>query len=300
MELTSMAEAVFRGVFALELAGGQSPARPALGPEAAGELAASLGRDLAKLVPQVAGLDLVLAAAHFDPAEALRPGWSLHQRLLELHARAPGRDQGPRVLAFGADAQGEVPMPFQADPALLGGGLRVLPFVLCGEAPVLAGVAEGLEEKLLQFGMASPDTALQAQEGFGARIEHARYLSGHDLAAMMAMQYDNQGLAPLWNLLEAALLAPQAVEWLDAGAEPLMRLADGEVRMALFDPAGWCSHYHGSNAQAGECERLQRHYEHFLARQRQLAAVLEAHGLAVLYVHCDAGQDARVLLARED
>jgi len=33
-------------------------------------------------------------------------------------------------------------------------------------------------------------------------------------------------------------------------------------------------------------------------RQRQMAAVLEAHGVPVLFVHCEAGQDARELLAR--
>lgn len=289
---------VVRGVLALELAGGARPGRPALPPEPAGDLAARVGRDLAALVDGIAGLDLVLAAAHFDPAEALRPGWPLHQRLLELHARAPGRDQGPRVLAFGADAGGEVPLPFQAEPALAGGGLRVLPFLLAGPEDAIAAAGEALEETLLALGMAQADTALLAQDGFDARIEHARYLTVHDLAAMIAMQYDNQGLAPLWNLIEAALLAPQAVEWLDAGPEPLLRLEGGEVRMALFDPAGWCHHYAGARgADEGECTRMQRVYEHFLARQRQFAAVLEAHGLPVLYVHSSGTQDARTLLA---
>ncbi|MBB6065417.1 hypothetical protein HNR76_001983 [Pseudoxanthomonas broegbernensis] len=255
-----------------------------------------MGRDLAALVNGVAGLELALVAAHFDPAEALRPGWPLHRRLEELRARAPGRGQGPRVLAFGADAAGQVPLPFQAEAALAGGGLRVLPFVLAGPQEEVASVAEALEEKLLALGMARPDTALLAQDGFAARVEHARYLTAHDLAAMMAMQYENQGLGALWNLIEAALLAPQAVEWLDAGPEPLLRLEDGHVRMALFDPAGWCAHYHGATAQADDRDRLQRAYEHFLARQRQLAAVLEAHGIPVLYVHCDGHGDARAKL----
>lgn len=289
-----MAEAVFRGVFALELAGGEAPGRPALPPEAAGALAMQAGRDLARLADGVPGLDLVMAAAHFDPAEILRPGWPLHQRLQELHARAPGRGEGPRVLAFGADAAGAVPMPFQADPALAGGGLRVLPFLLAGDGAALAAVATALEEKLLALGMAQPDTALAAQDGFAARVEHARYFSVHDLAAMMAMQYGNQGLAPLWNLVEAALLAPASVEWVDQGPEPLLRLEHGEARMALFDPAGWCVHYGHGN---GDCDRLQRVYDHFLARQRQFAAVLEAHGVPVLYVHCDGNADARALLA---
>jgi hypothetical protein len=293
-----MADAVARGVFALELAGGAAPGHGALPPEQAGALAALAGRDLATLVGDVAGLDLVLAAAHFDPAEALRPGWPLHQRLQELHARAPGRGEGPRVLAFGADADGAIPLPLQADPGLAGGGLRVLPFLLAGPEAKVSAVAAALEEQLLQFGMAQADTALLAQEGFAARIEHARYLTVHDLAAMMAMQYDHQGLAPLWSLVEAALLAPDAVEWLDAGPEPLLKLEGGEVRMALFDPAGWCAHYRGDAAggDVGECARLQRVYEQFLARQRQFAAVLEAHGIPVLYVHSDGRADARALL----
>ena len=53
----------------------------------------------------------------------------------------------------------------------------------------------------------------------------------------------------------------------------------------------------GSPGQA-ECDRLQRVYEMFLARQRQLAAVLEAHGIPLLYVHADGRQDPRVLLAQ--
>jgi len=281
------------GVLALELAGGTAPTRAALSPGQAGALAERVGRDLAQWVPRVRELELSLAAAHFDPAEVLRPGWPLHRRLDELRARAPGRDEGPRLLAFGADAQGEVPLPFQADAGLGGGSLRVLPFLLSGSPEVVAEVAEALEEVLLAQGMAQADTALLAQDAFGAQIEHARYLTVHDLAAMMSMQYDNQGLAALWPLLEAALLAPQGSEWLADAPEPLLRYTGGEVRMALFDPAGWCAHYRQDRA---DCDRLKPLYEQYLARQRQMAAVLEAHGVPVLYVHVEPGQDARAAL----
>ncbi|MBD9537480.1 MAG: hypothetical protein ACN6RG_08030 [Stenotrophomonas sp.] len=283
------------GVLALELAGGQQPRKAALSSDQAGELAALVGRDLAKLVPQVSGLDLVFAAAHFDPAEVLRPGLPIHRRLEELQARAPGRNQGPRLLAFGADANGEVPLPLQADPGLVGGGLRVVPFVLTGtDTGLLQEARDALEEVLLANGMAQPDTALLAQTGFAAQIEHARYFTFNDLAAMMAMQYDNQGLADLWPLLETAMFAPGQEQWLEAPPEPLLRYVGGEVRMALFDPAGWCAHYgHERNA----CDRLQRVYEQYLMRQRQMAAVLEAHGIDVLYVHVHAGQDAKAMLA---
>ena len=87
--------------------------------------------------------------------------------------------------------------------------------------------------------MAAADTALLAQESFGARIEHARYLTVHDLTAIMAMQYQHQGLQPLWPVIETALLAPDEEEWLDAPPEPLLRYASGEVQIALLDPGAW-------------------------------------------------------------
>ncbi len=281
------------GVLALELAGGTVPSRAALSSEQAGVLAERVGRDLAQWVPQVRELELSLAGAHFDPAEALRPGWPLHRRLDELRARAPGRDEGPRLLAFGTDAQGDVPLPFRADSGLTGGNLRVVPFLLAGDPRIVTEVAAALEDVLLAQGMAQADTALLAQEAFGAQIEHARYLTVHDLVAMTSMQYDNLGLAPLWPLLETALLAPQSSEWLSEAPEPLVRYVGGEARMALFDPAGWCAYY---NHDRADCESLKLVYEQYLARQRQMAAVLEAHGVPVLYVHIEPGQDARAAL----
>ena len=276
--------AVFRGVIALEVRDGTPPRHAALGADAAGELVALLGRDLAALAPGVRACDLALMAAHFDPAEALRPGWPLHRRVLELLQRAPGQAQDARMVGFGADAQGEVPMPLQCDPALAGGGLRVLPFVLRGDAAGDAGAQ--LEDLLLDRGMAAADTALALQDGLGAQVEHARYLSLHDLAAMMALQYRNVGLEPLWTLLETALLEPDAEAWLDAGPEPLARYGDGEVRIALMDPGAWRRRYAGDE---GDGDRLERGFELFEARQRQFAAVLGAHGIPVQFVHCADG-----------
>ncbi|MEN9311677.1 MAG: hypothetical protein RLY77_1802, partial [Pseudomonadota bacterium] len=161
MSQASDSPAVFRGVIAIELRDGSPPERAALPAAVAGEVAALLGRDLAKLAPDVADCELALLAAHFDPAEALRPAWPLHQHVQELLQRAPGQAQGARVIGFGADAQGALPVPMQADAALAGGGLRVLPFVLRGGA--FDSVAEQLESKLFDCGMAQADAALALQ-----------------------------------------------------------------------------------------------------------------------------------------
>jgi len=284
--MPSTPEPIFHGVIALELRDGQPPREAALAVARAGDVAELLGRDLVALAPAAAGCDLALLGAHFDPAEALRPGWPVHRRVQELLQRAPGRGQGARAIGFGADAAGEVPLPLHCDPALAGGGLRVLPFVLQGEG--VEAVAAVLEAELLDRGMASAGLALALQDGLGASIEHARLLSLHDLLAMTALQYENAGLAPLWTLLEAALLEPDADAWLDSAPEPLARYGDGEVRIALMDPVAW----HARNAPAeADAARLERGFALFQARQRQFAAVLGAHGIDVNFVHCPDGKD---------
>ena len=283
---------IVRGALALELAPGSQPGRAALRQAEAGALAGLVGRDLAALAGDAAALDLVLAGAHYDPAEMLRPGWPLHRRLEELHARAPQADAA-RIIAFGADGDGVVPQPLRAELELHGGPLRVVPFLLVGSATHAVAVATEFEHALLERGMAKADTALLAQDAFDARIEHARYLTAYDLAAMMALQYRHVGLGALWPLLETALLAPQQDAWLDAPPEPLLRYADGAVRVAEFDRTGWQRRYAADELDAA---RIDRGFMHFQARQRQLVAILKVHGLDVISVPCSPHRDARAEL----
>lgn len=280
------------GALALELTPGQRPHRDALSTGDAGALAGLVARDLGKLVPEAAALDFCLLAGLFDPAELLRPGYPLHAELERLVARAPGA-AGGRVIGFGAGADG-LPAGLRPDPALAGGPLRLLPFLLRGDAAAVAAVGDRLEAVLLDTGMAAAETALAAQDGFAAAVEHARLLTVHDLAAMMALQYEHAGLAALWPVLETALLAPGDEAWLDAPPEPLLRLAGGQARLALLDVDAWAE---GGFAPAGlQAAGLGRAFERFQGRQRQIAAVLEAHGIPVTYDHCPAGRDPREVL----
>lgn len=293
---------IVRGALALELVPGSQPGRAALRQAEAGMLASLVGRDLAALAADAAGLDLVFAGAHYDPAEMLRPGWPLHRRLEELHARAP-QSTGPestgsgahtaRIIAFGADDHGVVPQPLHAEQELHGGPLRVVPFLLVGTAEQAAAVAAEFEHALLERGMAQADTALSAQDAFEAKVEHARYLTAYDLAAMMALQYRHVGLGALWPLVETALLAPSEDAWLDAPPEPLLRYVDGAVRIADFDRSGWQRHYAADELDA---TRIDRGFMHFQARQRQLAAILKVHGLDVHTVPCPVECDPRAML----
>jgi hypothetical protein len=280
------------GALALELSPGTKAERSALDQGEVGELAALIARDLAKVAPIAAQLDLGLIAALFDPVELLRPRWPLHRELERLIAQAPQVGEA-RVIGF-AGRDGELPESLRPDPDFAGGALRLVPLVLRGDATVADDVDAILERTLLDIGMAGADTALLAQHAFGASIEHARYLTVHDLAAMMAMQYDNVGLGALWPLIEAALLAPERELWLDAPPEPLVRLIAGEAHIALLDSENWVRW--GWSSPGVDAERLARAFDRFQMRQRQIANVLEAHGICVSFDHCQAGTDPRAQL----
>lgn len=284
------------GALALELRVESPTQAVALAQEAAGELAHLMAADLARFADDAAQLELVTVGTHYDPVELLRPGWRLHAELDALAARAPGARRG-RVIAFAANA-GVLPGNLAPSPDFTGGPLRLVPFVLGGDAETVAAVGERFERDLIEKGMAGAGTALAAQSMFGLVIEHARYLTAHDLAAMTSLQYEHAGLGALWPLIETALLEPGGNAWLDAPPEPLIHYTDGEARVALFSTAGWQRHYAADVDCSGDAARLraERDHAHFQARQRQFAAVLQAHGVTVNFVHCDAGDDCRAAL----
>jgi hypothetical protein len=290
------------GALALELKPGTGMQRAVLDQDAAGELAGLVARDLSRFDDRSVELDLGLLGAAFDPVELLRPGWPLHRELRRMVAQAPGAGL-PRVIAF-ADREGRLPDNLQPQSEFGEGVLRLVPWLLRGPRAQTETVAAAFEGEapgtgLLETGMAGADTALCAQAAFGAQIEHARYLTVHDLAALIAMQYEHAGLGSVWPLIETALLAPDEEHWLDAPPEPLVRLAAGEARIALFDDEGWMASGFAPGGDRDEA-RLGRDFDRFQMRQRQLAALLQAHGLGVRFDHCSAGRDPRQVLAERD
>ena len=285
------------GAIAVELAADAPVGRGTLAQAEAGDWAAGIAADLARLVPESAALDLVLVAALHDPAELLRPNFPRHAALEGYAAKAPGL-AGGRVIAFGAGPEG-LPADLAPQADLAGGPLRVLPFLLRGPTPAVQRVGAAFEERLLDTGMANAATALATQSAFGLRIEHMRYLTLHDLMAMMAMQYEHAGLGGLWPMIEAALFGDDDEVWLDAPPEPLVRYADGAARIALIDADAWAlGGFVPAGVDAGQAgaEKMEWLFERFEARQRQIAAVLGAHGLEVTYDHCPVGKDARAVL----
>ncbi|MBD8527971.1 hypothetical protein [Pseudomarimonas arenosa] len=277
------------GALALELSASGDAPRSTLERAEAEELAALLARDLGQLLPGAERLDGAFAAALYDPAELLRPGWPVHSALTELAELAPGA-RGGRVIAVGAH-QGQMPSAaLQPDPQFQGGLLRLLPFALIGEPERALEVGRLMEERLLDTGMAGAGTALQAQSGFGATLEHARYLSIHDLCALIAHQYQHAGLADIWRLIEAALLSPDSAEWLDSD-DGLIAVGRGhQVRIADPSPSIWRHRFGRLHADVdGAWQRYQ-------IGLRQLMAILAAHGIGVEKVPLGIDEDPRQLL----
>ena len=85
-------------------------------------------------------------------------------------------------------------------------------------------------------------------------------------------------------------------EWLDAPPEPLLRFHAGEARIALMDHEAWCEAGFAPADARADAALLERRFAQFEARQRQVAAVLQAHGIGVVFDHCPAGRDPREVL----
>lgn len=196
------------GLLAIECAEPGAPPRCIADRTHAGALANAIAGDLAKLAPEVSTLDLVTVAALFDQAQLLRPGWPVHATLLALHGRIAAHGQSVGLLALG-EHDGAMPNPLlQPEPALFGSPLLILPWLLHGDAHVAQAISGQFERELLDRGMGGSELALAVQDAFGVQLRHVQHVTVFDLCALACAQYGHAGFAPLWQLIENALLTP--------------------------------------------------------------------------------------------
>lgn len=239
-------------VLAIELVPEGAPQALSLALESAHLLGEHIANDLARLLPSVETMGLAVAAALYDPAQVLRPGWPIHAELARMHQQAQRGGWMPAVTSFGASAGRMAAPVLEPDPRLIGSPLLLVPFVLVGHGHDAEQVGAAMERDFEEKGLADSATSLFLHEAFSIRSEHARYLTHHDLCAMTAMQYEHAGFAPLWTLIECALLSPQRDESV---------ALDGGVHI---DYRG------GRIALRGDAASM---------AYRQAAAILAAHGL---------------------
>lgn len=239
-------------VLAVELVPEGAPTALSLPLESAHLLGERIANDLARLLPGVETMGLAVSAALYDVAQVLRPGWPIHAELALMHQQAQRGGWMPAITSFGASAGRMAAPVLDPDPRLIGSPLLLVPFVLVGHAHDAEQVGAAMERDFEEKGLADSATSLFLNEAFSIRTEHARYLTHHDLCALMAMQYDHAGFAPLWSIVECALLSPQRDESVEL---------DGGVRV---DYRG------GRVAIRGDAASI---------AYRQAAAILAAHGL---------------------
>jgi hypothetical protein len=259
-------------VLALEPVAGESPARMTLSRDEAAELAALVATDLHALVPQVDTARLALAGAMFDQVELLRPGFPVWATLDELARRVPRRHL-ENVVAFGSH-DGHMPaQPLEPSPVYAEGPMRLLPMSLLASAEQAEELSEQLEIQLVGRGETGALTADWLMRTLGVRLEHVRYLSRNDLLALTCVQYEHVNLAPLWALLETALLTPQREETTMSARGLALRYADGKV--LAQSPAQWLA------AQTGDATERAHGFAGIVFELRQYAALLDAHQLAL-------------------
>ena len=276
MESASSLQAL-PAVLALELSPNEHPQRLTLSRDEAAELAALVADDLHTLVPEVAEARLTLGGAMFDTVELLRPGFPVWATLDELARRVP-RGQLENVVAFGHH-EGRMPaLPLEPDPAYADGPMRLLPLSLLAPEGGADALSERLEVELVGRGEAGARTADWLMRNFGIRLEHARYLSLNDLLALTCVQYEHVNLAPLWQMLEAAMLTPYRPETALSARGLALRYADGKIWMQ--SPAQWLATQDGAPAERGHA------FAGAVFEVRPYAALLQAHGLPL---HLDDG-----------
>lgn len=267
-------------VLALEPVAGEPPARMTLSRDEAAELAEQVAADLHTLVPQVDAARLALAGALFDQVELLRPGFPVWTTLDELARRVP-RGQLDNVVAFGSH-DGHMPaQPLEPSPIFADGPMRLLPMSLLAPAALAEELSEQLEIQLVGRGEASALTADWLMRTLGIRLEHVRYLSRNDLLALTCVQYEHVNLAPLWTLLETALLTPERAEATMSARGLTLHYEHGKV--LAQSPSQWLA------AQTGDASERTHALAGIVFELRQYAALLAAHQLPLL-LQADVGE----------
>lgn len=212
MRMNMFDQSFCTGLLALEVLPEGRPAALSLPVESADLLGDAISGDLLRLLPGVDRMGLAVAAALYDPAQILRPGWPLFAELVRLHQRSQRGTWSPSVACFGSAAGAMADPGLEPDQSLIGSALMLIPWVLIGADEDATRINAEMEEQFSEQGLAEARTSLFLNEAFSIKVSHARYLSRLDLCAMTVMQYEHAGLAELWPLIECALLSPQQEE----------------------------------------------------------------------------------------
>ncbi len=275
------------GVLALELSAGTAPSAYTLSRDQADALARLIADDLARLLPPTKHqpgaeqADLLVLGALYDHAQLLRPGWPVLAELAELaqHSRALQGGSGGRIVAFGSHAGVMPGERLQPETQSVPGALLLLPWTFCADETLASDLGARMESVFMAKGEAGTQTADFLMRTLGLRLEHARYLTRHDLCALTCSQLEHAGFSALWQMLEFALLYPQRDGEALTSRGRKLEFRNGEVHCALPAYADWVAEF-GRGADAAE---RTIGYAGWLFELRQYAGLFAAHQVSLRF-----------------
>jgi len=265
-------------VLALELPPGAVLARRHLDRSEAERCAALIAEDLRRLLPGAEAAHLGFLGALYDAAQLLRPGFPVLATLADLSAGGIGKAGQAQVIAFGS-RNGAMPTPDLEPLTELGNGpMLLLPFTLFADAALADTLGTRMESEFLARGEAGAALSDFLMRTLGAQLEHARYLTRHDLCALTCVQLEHAGLSSAWEMLEAALLSPQAAHESFSARGRTWRYADGAVHTPSPAFSTWLA------AQGAHIDPAERTHSWAGAQfeLRQFLALFKAHDLPVV------------------
>jgi hypothetical protein len=251
-------------------------------------LANQFAFELAKHLPSVERLGLAWMAGCFDQAQILRPGFPVHQALLDLYQAGIQADSGPQVLSLHA-LRGQAPAPaLQVDVQLLGGPMVLIPLAVIGPDALVQAAAELLENKLLDTGLTDARTALFLNQALGAEAVHARLMTLDDLAAMCAMQLKHVGFEEVWACLESVLYHVPETGAAHTLCRARSRAQGQQVELLLAALPEVCFHVtsgpNSDEASEPASDAALASFGERKLRERQALSLLEAHAVPVSYL----------------
>lgn len=275
------------GVLALELSAGSVPSDHTLSRDQADALARLIADDLARLLPATKhqpgaeAADLLVLGALYDHAQLLRPGWPVLAELAELaqHSRALQGGSGGRIVAFGSHGGVMPGQRLQPEVQPVPGALLLLPWTFCADETLASDLGARMENVFMAKGEAGAQTADFLMRTLGLRLEHARYLTRHDLCALTCSQLEHAGFSALWQMLEFALLYPQRDGEALTSRGRKLEFRGGEVHCALPVYADWLA----ESGRSGDAAERTIGYAGWLFELRQYAGLLAAHQVALRF-----------------
>lgn len=261
---------------------GEHPNLPEkLGKQQAEQVLAHLSTDLSRMLPGIRDCAVTMAGALYDQTQLLRPGYPLFNRLESIFtASLAGSGFHPRLLSLGAD-QGRLPDPaLEPDDSIPPGVLQTLPLLVSGEPQHVAELAVDMEHLFLESGHLSAHSARALEAQFSISVNHARFMTLTDLNAMLHLQLEHFGFLPLWDLLDAAMNAPEStIEAHGRGGQHFRW--NGKAVNTVFETFDYWANRGAGADLAGNAGSLADAYIDWTREYRQYLTTLQAHGVRV-------------------